>query len=146
MAQDLIEETYGYAKQEGVYQMAIDFPFAIEDRDLTHHLMALFLDFHSQVKQCFEEEGDEAYNVNMDFERFKINVGQSITDFWWDLLAKPCYGTGQVASPFAFYENSDQAVHYPYEEYTRRLKKYSMETLYDYFRHHYRGGLYSENQ
>jgi hypothetical protein len=135
MAQELIEETYGYAKQAGIYQMVIDFPFAIEDRDLTHHLMALFLDFHSQVEQCFEEEGEEAYNVNMDFERFKINVGQNITDFWWDMLGKP----------FNFYENSDQAIYYPYEEYTRRLKKYSMETLYNYFRYHYRGGLYSEN-
>jgi hypothetical protein len=42
MAQDLIEETYGYAKEAEVYQMAMDFPFKDQDKDLTHHLMDLF--------------------------------------------------------------------------------------------------------
>jgi len=134
MAQDLIEETYFYAKEAEVYQMAMDFPFKDQDKDLTHHLMALFLDFKAQVDGCFEEEGEESYNVNMDFETFKEGVGQSSTDFWWDTLAKPTHGGGQLGKPFAFYENCDQAVHYPYEEYTQRLKKYSMKHLYDCFR------------
>lgn len=133
MAQDLINETYIYAKEAEVYQMAMDFPFEDQDKDLIHHLMALFLDFKEQVDGCFEE-GEEAYNVNMDFETFKEGVGQSSTDFWWDMLGKPCHGNGMIGKPFGFYENSDQWVHYPYEEYTQRLKKYSMETLYDYFR------------